>query len=249
MWMWRETREKWLLATALTVLSLIILINLKLSVGSWFDGGWIAEFLRADATGSVASDLLVGLFSAYVFYVVIELIPRYRREQLTLTPLNLIVASVIDAYEHTQIFGHETPITSIDISILAPDNLKAHKSSIVKETHILKLKFAMETAHSRYPDFQHCLTMAASISPAHALDWLVLTDKVRLLAEQYSSWPMSPFADNPLGEPSAQQLLNPECAAAFNKYRQDMQNMTGTLKLRMVEVIEASIFWMQRQAS
>ena len=249
MWVWRETREKWLLAAALVVLGLIVLINLKLDVWPWLKGGKAAAFLTGEATGSVTSDLLVGLFSAYVFYVVIELLPSYRREKLTLTPLNLIVASVIDAYERTRVFGHETPITSVDVSILALDNLNAHKSSVVTNAQILKLKFAMETAHSRYPDFQHCLTLAASISPDHALDWLVLTDKVRLLADQYGSWPLHPFPENLGSELSEQQRRDPACLAAFDKYHRDMQLMSGALKLRVLEVIEASIFWMQRQTS
>ncbi|MCQ3008546.1 hypothetical protein NLO93_26615, partial [Pseudomonas savastanoi] len=149
----------------------------------------------------------------------------------------------------TRVFGHETPITSIDVSILALHSLNAHKSSVVTNAQILKLKFAMETAHSRYPDFQHCLTLAASISPDHALDWLVLTDKVRLLADQYGSWPLHPFPENLGSELSEQQCRDPACLAAFDKYQRDMQLMSGTLKLRVLEVIEASIFWMQRQAS
>lgn len=249
MWVWRETREKWLLAAALTALGLIILINLKLEVWPWLRGGKAASFLTAEATGSVVSDLLVGLFSAYAFYVVIELIPSYRREKLTLTPLNLIVASVIDAYQRTRVFAHETPITSIDVQILALENLAAHKGSVVASPQILKLKFAMETAHSRYPDFQHCLTMASSISPGHALDWLVLTDKVRLLAEQYGSWPIHPFPENLSNELSEQQRCDPECVATYANYHRDMKLMEGVLQLRVLEVIEASIYWMQRQAS
>ncbi len=247
MWVWRETSEKWLLAAALAVLGFIILINLKLDVWPSLNGGSTAAFLRAEATGSVTSDLLVGLFSAYVFYVVIELIPQSRKVQLALIPLNLITASVIDAYERTRVYGHETPITSIDVEVLGMDNLNAHKNSVLTKTDLLKLKFAMETAHSRYPDFQHCLTMAASISPEHALDWLVLTDKVRLLAEEYGSWPVNPFSNNWNWEPDEQQRLDPGCVAANAKYQDDMKNKTGALKLRMLEVIEATIFWMQRQ--
>ena len=137
----------------------------------------------------------------------------------------------------------------IDDSILALDNLRAHKSSIVTTAQILKLKFAMETAHSRYPDFQHGLTLAASISPDHALDWLVLTDKVRLLADQYGSWPLHPFPENLGNELSEQQRLDPACVATFEKYKRDMNLMEQTLKLRVLEVIEASIYWVQRQAS
>ncbi|MFA1025787.1 MULTISPECIES: hypothetical protein [Pseudomonas syringae group] len=247
MWVWRETREKWLLAAAIAVLGFSILINLKLNVWPWLEGGPAAAFLRAEATGGVSSDLLVGLFSAYVFYVVVELLPQLRKEQLNLRPLNLITASVIDAYERTRVYGHETPINSIDVAVLAIDNLKVLKNSVVTKADVLKLKFAMETAHSRYPDFQHCLTIAASISPEHALDWLVLTDKIRLLADEYGSWPVSPFSNNPMGEPDEQQRLDPDCVAAYGKYQDKMKHAIGALQLRVLEVVEATLFWMQRQ--
>ncbi len=249
MWVWKEAREKWLLAAAFGVLVLIILINLKLPVWPPLDGGQAAAFLRAEATASVASDLLVGLFSAYVFYVIVELIPRQRREQLTLNPLNMIVAAVIDAYESPRVFGHETPITSIDLAVLDIQKLKALKSELVTKKDMLRVKFAMETGHSRYPDFQHALAMAASISPEHALSWLVLTDKVRLLAEQYGQWPVNPFLDNYLGLPTDEQRGDAKLMEAYGKYQQDMASIEGTLRLRVVEVIEATIFWMQHQTS
>lgn len=248
MWVWREAREKWLLAVAVAVLGLIILINLKLPVWPWLDGGKTAAFFTAEATGSVTSDLLVGLFSAYVFYVIVELVPKHRREQLTLHPLNLIAASVIHAYDRASIFSHETPITSVDVTVLNVENLESLKSGMLQQKNLLSLKSAMETAHSRHPDFQHSLSMAASISPEHALDWLVLTDKVRLLAEQLDTWPISPSAANPGGLPSIQERLNPEAIAAQKAYDFEIVKMTGGLKLRVVEVIEATKFWMDRQA-
>lgn len=247
MWVWREARERWLLAAALGVLALIVLINLRLPLWPPLDGGQAAAFLRAEATASVTSDLLVGLFSAYVFYVIVELIPRQRREQLTLKPLNMIAAAVIDAYERARVFGHETPITSIDLTVLDIQRLKAHKSEMVTQKNILKAKFAMETAHSRYPDFQHALAMAASISPEHALTWLVLTDKVRLLAEQYGQWPVNPLPDNYLGLPTDEQSSDANLMEAYGTYQQDMASIEGALRLRVVEVIEATIYWMKHQ--
>ncbi|CAI8714433.1 DUF4760 domain-containing protein [Pseudomonas chlororaphis] len=249
MWVWREAREKWLLAGAVGVLVLIVLINLKLSIWPWLDGGQAAVFLRADATGSVTSDLLVGLFSAYVFYVIVELMPRHRREKLTLRPLNMIVAAVIDAYERAMVFGHETPITSVELAVLDIEKLKAHKSELMTKRDLLKVKFAMETGHSRYPDFQHALAMAASISPEHALSWLVLTDKVRLLAEQYELWPVNPFTNNYLGQPTDEQCGDAKLMEVYGKYQEDMASIEGTLRLRVIEVIEATIFWLEQQAS
>ncbi|WP_285424208.1 hypothetical protein [Pseudomonas sp. efr-133-TYG-103a] len=248
MWIWRETQEKWLLGAALLVLSLIVLINLKLDLWPLLEGGRVAAILRADATASVSSDLLVGLFSAYIFYVIVELVPKNRRENLTLHPLNLIAASVIHAYDNSSIFGHETPITSINVAVLDIENLKSLKSGMLEQKNLLSLKSAMETAHSRLPDFQHSLGMAASISPEHALDWLVLTDKIRLLAEQLDTWPISPVVASPGGLPSIQERLDPESIAAKKAYDFEIVKMTGGLKLRVVEVIEATKFWMDRQA-
>ncbi|WLG30169.1 hypothetical protein [Pseudomonas lurida] len=248
MWVWRETREKWLLAAALTVLGLIILINLQLEVWPWLKGGKVAAFLSAEATGSVSSDLLVGLFSAYIFYLIVELVPKNRRETLTLHPLNLIAASVIHAYERSSIFGHETPITSIDSTVLDVENLKLLKSGMLEQKNIISLKSAMETAHSRLPDFHHALSMAASISPEHALDWLVLTDKIRLLAEELNTWPISPFVNSPGGIPSLQERLDPAWLEAQAAHQFEIVKMTGGLKLRVMEAIEATTLWMERQA-
>lgn len=248
MWVWRETREKWLLGAALLILALIVLINLKLDLWPILEGGKVAAFLRADATSTVTSDLLVGLFSAYIFYVIVELVPRYRKEDNTLKPLNMLVASIIDAYERTRVFGHETPITSIDLGLLSLENLKARKSEVVTSTHLLKLKFAMETAHSRYPDLQHSLSLAASVSPEHALDWLVLTDKVRLLAENYPLWPVSPYSDNPFGELTEDQAKDPSHVERKAQYERDFKMFCDGLRLRVTEVIEAAIFWIERQS-
>ena len=176
-----------------------------------------------------------------------SVLDRHRREQLTLRPLNMIVAAVIDAYERSRVFGHETPITSIDLAVLDIEKLKVHKSELVTKRDLLRVKFAMETGHSRYPDFQHALAMAASISPEHALSWLVLTDKVRLLAEQYELWPVNPFVDNYLGQPTVEQRGDTKLMEMYVQYQKDMVSIEGTLRLRVTEVIEATIFWLELQ--
>lgn len=94
MWIWKEAREKWMLFGALTSFVLVILINLKLEVWSFLKGGKISNFLQADATGNVASDLFVGLCSTYVFYVFMELIPKYNREKESVAALNILLNSI-----------------------------------------------------------------------------------------------------------------------------------------------------------
>ncbi|MCL8307654.1 hypothetical protein [Pseudomonas putida] len=249
MWVWRETREKWLGISALLALILIALINLKLPVWPILNGSGLDPFLRADATGSVLSDLLVGLFSAYVFYLLIELVPKQRAAKHTLETLNLLVASVVDAYEVPTMCGHEKPITSVNLSVLTIEKVRAHKSHVVKNPDMIRLTSAMRTGHSRYQDVQHALGMAVSISPEHARDWLVLTDKLRLLADEYEAFPQGPFIANAMGEPTEEQRLDHQAMAAHNRYLEAMKFVPSSLQMRVMEVFEATVFWLERQAS
>lgn len=237
----KDVREQWLALLAVGVLIIIFLINLKLPVWPILKGGGIAEFLTAEATGSVASDLLVGLFSAYVFYLVIELYPTFRRNKETLESLNLLIASVADAYETPSAFAHERPIDSVDLTVL--DRLEVLKSNIINDPHLYNLKSAMEAGHSRYQDVQHALHMATSISPKHAVVWLVLTDKLKLLAQECDAYPISPFAENPHGEPTAEQKKDAIAMAEHEKYLKKMKDVPGNLMQRVNEVFEAFIYW------
>jgi hypothetical protein len=201
----------------------------------------MAAFLRADSTASVTSDLLVGIISAYIFYVIIELLPSFRRKTETLKVLNLLVASVIDAFDRTRLFGHETPITSIDLGVLKIEQLKLNISAIKKEPEFLRLKFAMETGHSRYQDFQHALTLAVALSPEHALSWLVLTDKVRLLAQEYGEQPIDPRT----GGTEPFNIVNREHVNAYLDYSNKMVSFESTLQLRVLEVFESAVQWVE----
>lgn len=249
MWVWREAKEWWLLGGVVLSLAMIAIVNYRFSLPKYLEGTWAAPLLRSDATVSVTSDLLVGLVSAYVFYLVIELIPQRRRVKQTLRPLNLLVASVVDAYERMRIFGHETSISSIDLGVLDVEKLKRHKLDIETRPNFMRLKFAMETGHSRYQDVQHSLTLAAAVSPEHALDWLVLTDKLRLLAEEYTNYPVNPFSKNDMGRPTAEQRHDAVAVMEYAEYQATMKEFEQTLQLRVLEVFKASISWMQRQAS
>lgn len=242
----KDGKEQLLVGLAAGVLVLIFLINLKLPVWPMFTGGAVAGFLTAEATGSVASDLLVGLFSAYVFYLVVELFPTYRRTNETLESLNLLVASVADAYEMPSAFAHERPIDTVDLTVLA--RLGKLQAKIISAPLLYDLKSAMEVGHSRYQDVQHALHMATSVSPKHAVAWLVLTDKLRLLAQECDAYPISPFAGNSFGEPTDEQKKDTRAMAEHEKCLRKMEDVPRTLQQRVSEVLEASVKWMKLQA-
>jgi hypothetical protein len=56
----------------------------------------IVLFFQSKAFEDIVGDLLTGLIAAYFFYVVIDVIPRMRKEQKAMGVLNRLVASVID---------------------------------------------------------------------------------------------------------------------------------------------------------
>lgn len=241
MWVWQEARERWLLVAVVVVFALLCLVNLRLPLWQFLEGGAIGAFLSADATMSVTSDLLVGLISAYVFYVIIELLPSHRQRVETLRVLNLLVASVVDAYDKASIFGHERSLSSLDLIVLKRTKLKSTLDTL-DGASFLQLKFAMQTGHSRYQDFQHALSLAVALSPKHALNWLVLTDKIRLLAEEYGAQPV-----NPNGDYETQITSNIQHVAAYFAYEKEMDLYMAALLLRITEFFEAALDWIEYQ--
>ncbi|EJM94705.1 hypothetical protein [Pseudomonas sp. GM67] len=246
MWVWKDSRERWLLAAVVSAFVLVCLVNVKLPLWGVLEGRVIASFLRADATISVTSDLLVGLISAYIFYVIIELLPSHRRKAETFRVLNLLVASVVDAFDRTRLFGHETPIISVDLDVLKLARLESNIAIVRAHPEFLRLKYAMETGDSRYQDFQHALSLAIGLSPEHALGWLVLTDKIRLLASEYGQQPVNPVTENFMVE-RPDDHMGVEFLQVVNDFNRAQADFEGALQLRVLEVFEASVNWMKLQ--
>ncbi|WP_095049222.1 hypothetical protein [Pseudomonas sp. Irchel s3h9] len=242
MWVWQEARERWLLAAVVTVFALLCLVNTRLPLWQILEGGAIAAFLCADATMNVTSDLLVGLISAYVFYVIIELLPSHRKKVETLRVLNLLIASVVEAYDKASMFAHERSLNSLDPMILKRSKLKSTLDSLKEGSDFVRLKFALQTGHSRYPDFQHALSLAVGLSPQHALNWFVLTDKIRLLADEYGAQPVDANGDY-----ATQITSNIQDVTAYFAHRKQMELYMGALLLRVTEFFEAALTWMEYQ--
>lgn len=206
---------------AIAAFLLLCLVSIRLPLMPLLDGKVLALFLRSDVTAATTGNLLIGLISAYIFYIAIDLIPRHRKYQSTLRVLNLLVVSIVDAYERASLFAHQTPINSLGPAVLKESSPKKHAVDVKQPSiEFLKLKFALETAHSRYPDFQHSLVLAVSLSPEHALKWLVLCDKVRLLADVYEDQQISSSA-------------------------LDIKDLQASLQMRVMEVMEAFAGWVK----
>jgi len=180
---------------------------------------------------SVLSSLSLSVIAAYIFYVFIELIPRAKRESETEHVLNSLLSSILDAYARCRLFGHETPISHVDLSYLEIDWLTKQEEILKKQqADFLPLKFATQTADSRLEDFRNALPLAMSLSPQHALSWLVIIDKVRLLAELYSQHPKTendPYQTHDNGD----------------QVYQDFATYQSGMSVRLLGIVETAKRW------
>jgi hypothetical protein len=227
----KDQRERPLLISTLIAFVLLCLVEIRFPVCSIFIGTPIEGLLTADGTKSILSGLLIGLISAYIFYVFIDFIPRTRKERETMVVLNSLIAATLDSYSRCRMFGHETALPHVDKSVLEKDWLENTQVAFKhNKSKYLSLLFAMQTSYTRLEDFRHVLPLAVSLSPKHTMQWLVIIDKIRLLAENYGGNPEVPIEKQHLIDKSTED--NP------------ILEFKSTLNFRMLEVVEESIKWL-----
>lgn len=172
----------------------LILSEMNLELYESLKGTLIGNVLVNEATPRIASGLSLSVVSAYLFYLIVDVVPRKRRQRQTLDVLSLLLSSVLHSYDSCQIFGHSIAINRIELYASdeewLSDTIKSLKrSKSVPEEQAEKLICAMQTADSRFSDFKQALVLAVNLSPVYALQWLVITDKVKLLASYYGRDP------------------------------------------------------------
>lgn len=226
-----DRKERPLLISAIFSFFILCLVEIRLPLFPFLESTFVGEILVADGTKSIVSGLLTGLLSAYVFYIVIDYIPRLRNEIKTLEVLNALLASILDSYNRCRIFGHETALPYVDKSALDETWLSQHMV-IFKEGHskYLSLLMATNTADSRLEDFRNALPLAVNLSPKHAMQWLVIIDKVRLIAEN--------FGDNPAVPIDKQHLVDKDVE------ENPVRHYRSSLNFRMFEFMEETHCWL-----
>lgn len=228
---WDDPKERILALLAITAFVTLCLVEVKFPLPSFLEGTILGVLLIAEAPKNITSGLLVGLVAAYIFYLFVDFLPRHRREAKTIDVLNALIASVLDAYDRCRIFGHETPITHVKKDVLVKPWIDKQIILLKKnESKFLSLKFAMFTAHSRLEDFRHALPLAVMLSPEKAMHWLIVIDKVRLLAESYGE------------QPSVQK--DKLYLSDKNTDDNPLKDYKCDLNLRFLEMLEASKDWL-----
>lgn len=228
----REPKErKLLIAVILAFLSLVI-IELQLPLLPVLSDTFMGQILCSDGTKNISTGLLIGLISAYIFYIFIDYLPRKRRDKKIIELLDSLVSSILDAYVRCRVFGHETAISHVDKSTLNESWLNDQKT-ILKNNNskFLPLKFAMQTAYTRIEDFRHTLPLAVSLSPEHALQWLIIIDKIRLMAESYGEEVNIPR--------EVQHLVD------LDIEDNPIRLYKSTLNLRFLEIVEQADAWLK----
>ena len=197
-----------------------------------FENTIIGNVLTSPTYIAVFENLLIGFLAAYLFYLLNSYIPKQRQKRDNLKLLNSCLASILDSYKRTRIWGHETALPYVNTECLDISWLKLQVAELKKaETNALKLKFTLDTAHTRESDFKNLLQIASLISPEHAEKWLVLIDKVRLLSDSYGEQPEVP---------EEQMYL-----VRMRSEESPMHNYHLNLEFRIMELMEVAVEWLE----
>lgn len=226
----KDRKERSLLMLTLFAFTILCLVEANFGLPSFLVDTNVGYLLTNESFKRIVSGLCLSIVAAYVFYLFIDFIPKARDERDTRIVLDSLLAAILDAYSRCRIFGHETPISHVDKSVLNASWLREHKALLKKEkVKFLPLKFALQRADSRLEDFRHALPLAVSLSPKHAMQWLIIIDKVRLLAENYGSQP----------EVSEEQIRLVDIDSNDNP----LKLYKSALRFRLLELIEQTIEW------
>lgn len=242
----KDKSERKYCAWAVVALLCLCAVKVKFPATDYMLSAWpkLVLFFQSSAFEDIVGDLLTGLIAAYFFYVVIDVIPRIRKEKQTMDVLNRLVGSVVDSYAKAHWFGHTMAITHVNLDYLTLESLDRMIEEVKQDKPSFgKLKCALFTAHSRYSDFSSTLSLAASMGSERALQWLVLTDKVRLLVDNYDAHPESEDYDASHVFGSARNEID-DTAVDYLQYESALIGFMESLQFCVQEYLEKARNWM-----
>lgn len=147
--------------------------------------------IHINTTADIASNILASLIAAYVFYVIIELYPRKKRNQQAIETLDSILATSVKSYE-LDIHCHIKPtICSPDMSVLEETNLDNLISSLQKDCDIRRMQNIVKYTAELIPTFAHAHTIAATLSKHHIIAWLKIANCANALINTADALPLS----------------------------------------------------------
>lgn len=220
-----------------------VLVSLQIQIPEFLYNTDVHGFLVSDELHGFLLNFSLSLTAACVFYVFMNIVPERKRIKNSEMVLRKVASIVLHAYKESKIFGHEMSAKHVPDELVRNWMLEQIKflreehSILQKQTLFFKLKCAVDAAYSQKGETSVMMAIAASASEKHALEWLNVLSKLRLLAEEYgrhlSAEVYSSYYDD--GE-----------NVCFEE-RQGQQSISYlrlcNLKYRMLEYLEACIDW------
>ncbi|WP_422416756.1 hypothetical protein [Pseudomonas sp. GZD-222] len=178
----RDRRELWLFIGAWIAFVLLLAVKIKFDVPDGMKA-WpsLIAALQSDAFEDISGDLLIGLISAYFFYLVIELFPRRRTEQKTKGILSTLLSSLVETFLHDRITAHAEPLGKFHE--LRTEEIDASKLLLKNKPDLRQFLSLTFIAKWGYPKFSNSLQLAVSLGVDHARVWMDLTDCVARIKE------------------------------------------------------------------
>jgi hypothetical protein len=176
----RDKREARLLIAALTCFGLLLVVKIKLPVAV-FMKVWpgLIEFLQSKPFEEVVGDTMTGLVSAYIFYLIIDVLPRTRREKNTKDVLAAVLSSVVHSFYEAKFSAHSYPLDKF--SPLTLDDISKAKE-VVEIGPTPSQLFSLSLASKwNQPKLSNTLQLAVSMGVDHSVSWLNLIDSVARL--------------------------------------------------------------------
>lgn len=168
----------------------------------WFlrSESWAYSVLIDEATYSFVVGLCLSIIAASIFYFFINYLPEQRRRKNIATVLRKVSSVILHVYKEAKIHGHEMSAKNVsdeieEVWLREQIGLLRRKDLTKKQKYelFLQLKCVVDTAHSQQAEIEGVLILASSISERHALEWLNLMTKCRLLAEEYEDYRNDPM--------------------------------------------------------
>ena len=150
-----------------------------------------SSFLLFSSLEQLIINSYINLVGAFIFYCVFQHIPQLKKNENSIEVLNKLVNSILEGFLNQNMFQHEKSISYVEIDFTYDKILDLIEKVKDYNFNILQIKSAIEVADSRFYNFKNTLILSSSISPNHALQWITLTDKVRLLSDELKRKPQN----------------------------------------------------------
>src|SRR5699024_1435615 len=124
----KDRKERSLLMLTLFAFTILCLVEANFGLPSFLVDTYVGYLLSTESFKRIVYEICFSIVAVYDFYLFIDFIPKARDERDTRIVLDSLLAAILDAYSRCRIFGHETPISHVDKSVLNASWLREHKA-------------------------------------------------------------------------------------------------------------------------